>query len=95
MNVPRVMRLKLGTSLAAQSSDKCNDGSAADQSEACRWVTQAERPKRWADLSNGASDVGSASTEHHNLDRDAAEQELLEKMRDAWPQIPQKILETR
>ena len=38
--------------------------------------------------------MGSASTEHQNLDREAAEQELLEKMQDTWPQMPREILET-
>ena len=44
VNIPEVMRPKLGTPLTAQSSDKCNDGSATDQSKVCRWATQAERP---------------------------------------------------
>ena len=55
---------------------------------------QTERPKRWADLSDGAADVGSASTEHQNLDREAAEQELLEKTQDTWPHMPREIFET-
>ena len=41
---------------------------------------QSPIPKRRADLSDDATDVDSTSTKHLNLDQEAAEQELLEKM---------------
>ena len=51
-------------------------------------------PKRWADLSDDATDVDTAPTEHLNLDQEAAEQELLEKMLETMPRVPPEILET-
>ena len=83
--------------LLAQADDDgggdVNDGSTDTQSGACRRAAQAERPKRWADLSDDATDAGSASTEHLNLDQDAAEQELLERMLETMPQLPRWFLE--
>ena len=47
------------------------------------------RKERWADLSDCTTDAGS----HSDLDKDAAEQELIEKMRDSWPRMLQEVLE--
>ena len=46
-------------------------------------TTDTQSPKRWADLSDDATDVDSESTEHL----------LLERMRETMPQVPRGFLE--
>ena len=52
-------------------------------------VNEGTRRKKRADLSDCTTDAGS----HSDLDKDAAGQELLEKMLVAWPRMPRSLLE--
>ena len=65
-----------------------NDVSATDQSWLFQQARKKAKPRRKkrANLSDCTTDAGS----HPDLDKDAAEQELLEK---TWPRMPRRILE--
>ena len=70
-------------------------GSVVQCIHALRGAVQmkTDGPKRWADLSDDATDVDSTSTGHLNLDQEAAEQELLGKMLETMPRVPRRVLE--
>ena len=79
---------------AGATAEKLEEHQATGQVVGSQTRPRSPVPKRWADLSDDATDVDSTSTEHLNLDQEAAEQELLEKMLETVPRVPREILET-
>ena len=66
-----------GLSPATPSRRSCGDLAVLPSN--C--TTDTQSPKRWADLSDDATDVDSESTEHL----------LLERMRETMPQVPRGV----
>ena len=79
------MRMK---SLRKRVGTELHDGGIRRQEH------DGSRRERWADLSDRTTDTGSTSTWHQDLDNDAAEQELLEKIMRDTLRVPQRYVET-
>ena len=73
VNVPECR----GQKLDSPSASNVNQGTGQ------QWHDDS-RKERWADLSDCTTDAGS----HSDLDKDAVQQELPEKMRVSWPRMP-------
>ena len=80
-------------STAGATAEKLGEHQATGQVVGSQTRPRSPVPKRWANLSDDATDVDSTSTEHLNLDQEAAEQELLEKMLETMPRVPRRVLE--
>ena len=78
---------------AGATAEKLEELQATGQVVGSQTRPRSPVPKRWADLSDDATDVDSTSTEHLNLDQEAAEQELLVKMLETMPRVPRRVLE--
>ena len=76
-------------SAAGATAKKLEEHQATGQMVGSPTRPRSPVPKRWADVSDNATDVDTSLTKNLNLDQE----ELLDKMLETMPRVPRRVLE--